>query len=155
MTDWAQTVFMAEEIAKRLKSNTPTPPPSPATPLQLEPVAPVPVAKTFEQWLLSGPDDYDTIDETITSTQESTYRYEPSLLWAISFTNNAASGGANLLVRFTSGHGRTKQYKIPAGTSVSVNDLKGGYGSEFSVIADSGSAEMIALVSLKDRLQKS
>lgn len=96
-------------------------------------------------WLSEGPDDYDTFDDTISSTIESTYGYQPMLIWGVSLSNAAASGGSNLLVRFTSTYGRVKQYKVRAGTGLDL-DLRGSLGSQFKVIADTGSAEFIGLI---------
>lgn len=101
------------------------------------------------RWLNEGPDDYDTIDDTITSTQESRYNYDPYLMWSLNLFNNAAAGGANLLVRLTDSHGRIKQYKIVPGADWSVKDMRGSMGRVFRVVASSGSAEMIGLVTLR------
>ena len=51
-------------------------------------------------WLTEGPDSYATVDDTISSTQESRYNWDPYVLWSVNILNNAASGGANLLFRF-------------------------------------------------------
>ena len=103
----------------------------------------------YNNWLASGPDDYDTVDDTITATQESRYRFSPFVLWSVTVLNNAASGGANLLFRLTDSYGRIKQYKIPPGIDFSLKDIRGSMGDVFRVVTDKGSAEMIAWVSLK------
>ncbi len=156
MTKWSELVFLAEEISRKLKTSDSLskslPQPTTASYGLVSTSPGLPASPSVEVWLLSGPDDYDTLDETIYSIGESKYRYSPDVLWALSVTNNAASGGPNLLLRFTTTYGRVKQYKIAAGKTINVNDIKGGYGSEFRVITDSGSVEMIALVSLKHPL---
>ncbi len=103
-------------------------------------------------WLSEGPDSYDTIDDTIGTTTESVYSFEPFVLWAVNFVNNASAG--NLLIRFTTGHGRVKQIKVPAQATFALKDIRGSLGSDFRVVADTGPTELIAFVTLKEPPKK-
>jgi len=99
-------------------------------------------------WLQEGPDSYDTIDETVRSTDEKSFDYSPFLLWALSVRNNEAAGGNNLLLRFTTTHGRVKQHRIVGNSTLDV-DLKGGMGSEFRLVAREGTVDTIGIALLK------
>lgn len=106
----------------------------------------------YLNWMTEGPDDYDTIDDTITSTQESRYNYDPYILWSVNVLNNAAAGGPNVLLRFTDSYGRIKQYKVVPGADFSLKDIRGSMGNVFRVVTDTGPAEMIGWIGLKWRL---